>query len=310
MYLAKTGNTKPAVNIEKPDSSQQPSTSTEKEPKKEKIVTTAQKLDKKDKSKISEKPVTKLEISEPEAFVKPKKNIKKAVPVVEEDFPSLVPKEEVKKNQRNVFSAPISDASQKKKNLKKTGNVNESEQRPLTSSTAVKASGDVKEKAEWKKKKNPIKGPSELDTKISSPPESTPNPTPTIISVTKSPSDISLYEGRKVGTNGQRVKVESNYLTLNLSKMVDKAYHYDIVFDPDKPKKCLKNVFNKFRLNFPNNFLAFDGWKSFYTSSRLDYSGSSYKTEVEYILDENREPKKFQITIKEVAELDLKVLKK
>lgn len=166
----------------------------------------------------------------------------------------------------------------------------------------------------WKKKKStqsaqtvgvPELIPAVSQMTVSAPPVASAQP-----AASSKSTDISIYEGRKVGNRGQRIKIESNYLTLNVNNLVDKAYHYDIVFDPDKPKKALRKVFNAFREKFPKNFMAFDGWKSFYTPSRLNYPGSSYSTEVSIVLDENRPPKTYKITVKEVNEIDLKSLKK
>lgn len=67
------------------------------------------------------------------------------------------------------------------------------------------------------------------------------------------------------GRNGiKRIKVEANYLQLNLGKLT-KAVHYDVTLDPDRPKKELRNVMEAFRVkNYPQRYPAFDGSKNLY----------------------------------------------
>jgi hypothetical protein len=45
------------------------------------------------------------------------------------------------------------------------------------------------------------------------------------------------------GTEGRRTMVETNYLSLDVSKPRNRiAYHYDVEFQPERPKRLLKYV--------------------------------------------------------------------
>jgi hypothetical protein len=46
------------------------------------------------------------------------------------------------------------------------------------------------------------------------------------------------------GTQGRLTKVQTNYLSLDLSKLRNKeAYHYDVEFEPALPKRLLRYVY-------------------------------------------------------------------
>lgn len=73
------------------------------------------------------------------------------------------------------------------------------------------------------------------------------------------------------GKKGRKLPdIETNYLKLIMNKLVDNAYHYDVKFEPDKPKKLLTMVFLEFaRINFPRSSIAFDGTNNAYASQPL-----------------------------------------
>ncbi|XP_037940130.1 protein argonaute-2 isoform X2 [Teleopsis dalmanni] len=111
------------------------------------------------------------------------------------------------------------------------------------------------------------------------------------------------------GTAGKSSTVETNYLRIDMEKMPSVAYHYDVSFNPDRPKKFLRQVFRAYNVAyFPNNLMAFDGSKSFYTAKKLECD--KHEGDVE-IHDSVGKVMKFKLTIKETAdmEIDLTCLK-
>ncbi|KAM7344905.1 argonaute 2 isoform 2-T2 [Cochliomyia hominivorax] len=98
------------------------------------------------------------------------------------------------------------------------------------------------------------------------------------------------------GIIGQPGIVEVNYLKLDLERMPNEAYHYDVAITPDRPKKFLRPVFEQCRLEmFPNVICAFDGMKNCYTLQRLE-SPIERKLEVP---DSGNRMKEFTVQIKE-----------
>nr|XP_036216615.1 protein argonaute-2 [Bactrocera oleae] len=72
------------------------------------------------------------------------------------------------------------------------------------------------------------------------------------------------------GTLGIKGEAEANYLTMDLSKMPNKAYHYDVTITPDRPKKFFRNAFTQFMNTYlPGHFAGFDGVKSCYMLENL-----------------------------------------
>ena len=54
---------------------------------------------------------------------------------------------------------------------------------------------------------------------------------------------LRIPERKECGTLGRRTVVETNYLSLDLSKLRNKvAYHYDVGFEPALPKRLLRYV--------------------------------------------------------------------
>lgn len=66
------------------------------------------------------------------------------------------------------------------------------------------------------------------------------------------------------------------------SKFKNSATHYDVKFDPDKPKFLKRLAFNKLREQyFPNNWPAFDGRVNAYSAGDLPF-GRSVSTSKQY----------------------------
>lgn len=105
-------------------------------------------------------------------------------------------------------------------------------------------------------------------------------------------------------------RISTNYLEMNLKQLPDKIYHYDITFDPDRPKKFIFPAFNlliKTHLTRLRNKVAFDGVKSFYSLDKID--------DAEFLPmnvaspDGTGRPKEFKISVKFATEVDMKVIK-
>nr|AHI44610.1 argonaute2 [Bactrocera dorsalis] len=85
-------------------------------------------------------------------------------------------------------------------------------------------------------------------------------------SLSSAPSQNSISPG----TLGIKGEAEANYLTMDLSKMPNKAYHYDVTITPDRPKKFFRNAFTQFMNTYlPGHFAGFDGVKSCYLLEML-----------------------------------------
>ena len=110
-----------------------------------------------------------------------------------------------------------------------------------------------------------------------------------------------------VGERGKHIKLEVNYLEVQMAKMIEKAYHYDVAFDPETPKRLLGDAVAEFkRLHFPEIAFAFDGRKNIYTAKLLkDMSAEIIVQDIDWQRD-----KKFKVTVKFAAEIDLGSLKR
>nr|XP_032291135.1 protein argonaute-2 isoform X3 [Drosophila virilis] len=74
----------------------------------------------------------------------------------------------------------------------------------------------------------------------------------------------------KRGTIGNAGRVGVNYLDVDISKMPDIAYHYDVTIVPERPKKFYRKAFEVFRAkHLDNGIAAFDGRKSCYSVDKL-----------------------------------------
>uniref|UniRef100_A0A1A9UIJ2 PAZ domain-containing protein n=1 Tax=Glossina austeni TaxID=7395 RepID=A0A1A9UIJ2_GLOAU len=115
--------------------------------------------------------------------------------------------------------------------------------------------------------------------------------------------------GVQRGTLGRQGTCEVNYLRMNIDKMSDTAYHYDVTITPDRPKKFLRPAFDQCqRQYFSEYVMAFDGSKSCYSVIRLPDKSYDYEVEV---MDSGDRQKSFQVQIKEtdIPEVELASLR-
>ncbi|KAH8370160.1 hypothetical protein KR093_002413, partial [Drosophila rubida] len=100
----------------------------------------------------------------------------------------------------------------------------------------------------------------------------------------------------KRGTLGRTGTCAVNYLDVDLSKMPEIAYHYDVTIVPERPKKFYRQAFDVFRKKYLNNAVAaFDGRKSCYAVDKLK---SPVEGDVE-VIDRYNRPVRYTIAMKE-----------
>lgn len=112
------------------------------------------------------------------------------------------------------------------------------------------------------------------------------------------------------GVKGKKMTLETNYLKLNLSKMPDHAYHYDVKIEPDRPKKFMRSVFETFTKKvFPGNSLAYDGRSNAYSPVKL--CDRALGSEIMVGIVDGNTKISFKVTMKPTDDLkiDLKSLK-
>lgn len=99
-----------------------------------------------------------------------------------------------------------------------------------------------------------------------------------------------------------------NFLSVSVDNIVKCAYHYDVTFDPDRPKKFLPLVIKQFQEeNFKGTFFSFDGKKNVYTASALKMKGDEFSAVVKLPVEAGR-IKEYKVTIKLAAMIDMKIL--
>lgn len=124
--------------------------------------------------------------------------------------------------------------------------------------------------------------------------------------VEKIPTTIGIERG----TKGQPFDLETNYLKLDLTKMPDIAYHYNVKIKPDRPKKFMRPVFEAYiRKIFPKHNLAYDGSASAYSPVLIQ--SDKLGTEILIDIDEKGRKIPFKVIMKPTddMEIDLKSLK-
>jgi len=124
--------------------------------------------------------------------------------------------------------------------------------------------------------------------------------------ITKGMKDLLIPKRKECGTLGRRTRVETNYLSLDLSRLRNKeAYHYDVEFEPALPKRLLRHAMEEFRLkHFPDRHPAFDGRRNLYTSQLLPQ-----RSDVVLVHDEESlKDKEFKVTLQFAAKIDLESL--
>lgn len=108
------------------------------------------------------------------------------------------------------------------------------------------------------------------------------------------------------GKRGKITKFEVNYIPLLLDKMVSTAYHYDVDIQPMASRKWQRAAFKRFEIEaLAGQPIAFDGNKNAYTAKKLNLE--HYKKEV--VAREDNRDRKFTVTMKEAAVVDLQCLK-
>jgi eukaryotic translation initiation factor 2C len=124
----------------------------------------------------------------------------------------------------------------------------------------------------------------------------------------ESAPDGRVYEG----TRGRKCNLEVNYLKICVDKLLQKAFHYDVEFDPPTPKKLLGRALDTFMTtHFSNIHFAFDGRKNFYTNQLLSVNGDilngEFVKEVMAVLGDRS--RNFKVKVKFATEVDMSVLK-
>lgn len=120
-----------------------------------------------------------------------------------------------------------------------------------------------------------------------------------------SKATMTIATAKQPGTKGRKLIIETNYIKLDLSKLVSKAYHYDVAIDPNMPKRLMTTVFELFRKeNFPNAAIAFDGQKNAVTPEPLKIT-PNFSKKVKITDPENSREREYTVKIKEVRDLVL-----
>lgn len=133
------------------------------------------------------------------------------------------------------------------------------------------------------------------------------------------PPQLTMEDLKKKGIDGLMVKykgpgkkgrslgeIETNYLKLAMENLVDSAFHYDVKFEPDRPKKLLTAVFLQFaKNNFPNASLAFDGTNNAYASAVLDII--NVPREVIILHPETKRERKFIVSIQAAHDYEIPI---
>lgn len=123
---------------------------------------------------------------------------------------------------------------------------------------------------------------------------------------------LPICANKGPGTLGKKVLIETNYLALDVKKITETAYHYDVTIEPDKPNRLMKKVFLEFRrINFPSIHIAFDGKKNAYSPKELQIP-SNVQREVKIIEEETGQQRTYLVAIKEAKDnqIDLSCLQK
>lgn len=123
----------------------------------------------------------------------------------------------------------------------------------------------------------------------------------------ESSPDGKLYEGKL----GKPCKLEVNYLKIDAKNLLAKAFHYDVEFTPNLPKKMLPTALNTFmQTHFARYQFAFDGRCNFYTNRLLEINKNvcqEYEQTVTAVMgDRSRE---FKVKIQFATEVDMSVLR-
>ncbi|XP_053593614.1 protein argonaute-2 [Microplitis demolitor] len=115
----------------------------------------------------------------------------------------------------------------------------------------------------------------------------------------------------KAGTKGRKIQVYTNMVQIIFnSKFKVNATHYDVKFDPDKPKFLKRLAFNKLREEkFPKNWPAFDGRVNAYSAGDLPF-GKSITHTVQVFDEERQQERPVVVTMEKVNVIDMSWLPK
>lgn len=106
------------------------------------------------------------------------------------------------------------------------------------------------------------------------------------------------------GTLGRKVILETNYLKIILKKLLENAYHYDVKFEPDRPRKFLTKVFQIFcRNNFPKIGIAFDGAQNAYAPQILNLK--NIIREVDFTHPDTGGVRRYLVSITETDDMEI-----
>ncbi|KAH8239991.1 hypothetical protein KR032_010021, partial [Drosophila birchii] len=107
----------------------------------------------------------------------------------------------------------------------------------------------------------------------------------------------------KRGTIGKPGQVAVNYLDINMDKMPEKAFHYDVKIVPDRPKKFWRQAFEQFRVNQLNGAIAaYDGRASCYSVDKLNTKLNNGEVTV---TDRFGRSLRYTVEIKETSDLEV-----
>lgn len=112
----------------------------------------------------------------------------------------------------------------------------------------------------------------------------------------------------KTSNKFKKERIGTNYLNLKLQQLPDTIYHYDIRFDPDRPKKFMIPAFRVLiaqHLPKQKNRVAFDGVNSFYSMDKI----KDAQFEVTVPSPDAGKEKTFKIAIKFATNVDMRVIK-
>ncbi|KAI8422653.1 hypothetical protein MSG28_006425 [Choristoneura fumiferana] len=104
------------------------------------------------------------------------------------------------------------------------------------------------------------------------------------------------------------VRVVTNYLEMKITPL--KIHRYDVSFKPDRPKKCIPQVFLLVKKKFfPKELIAFDQMKNCYAKNALPNVPMTdrFTTEVE-LLDDNGKKMNFEVSFKFTGIVDLNTI--
>ncbi len=179
-----------------------------------------------------------------------------------------------------------------------------SKQKQNAASQQSKSSGQHSSTTNTQKKAPAPKQGAPKSSKVSIQQQNIAQPTPAQDTTTNMPHLLCPYKGP--GTRGLKFKslLETNYLKLMINNMKDFAYHYDVVIEPDKPKKHMTKVFQQFcRNNFPSIGIAFDGSRNAYAPMRL--SLDNVEREVDFTHPDTNNVRKYLVNIKETDDMEI-----